>query len=67
MGSFPVKPCACFLLRIDNSWYGVFCVVVIFSVPMHCIFTHYISNERECVSLSNDTNNYIIKVSPEKW
>ena len=34
---------------------------------MHCIFTHYISNEREFVSLSDDMNNYIIKVSPEKW
>ena len=53
-------------LRIDNSWQGVFCIVVIFSVPMHFIFTHYISNEREFISLSNNTNNYIIKVSPEK-
>ena len=28
-------------LRIENSWYGVICVVVIFSVPMHVIFTYY--------------------------
>ena len=34
---------------------------------MHFIFTHYISNEKESVSLSDDMNNYIIKVSPEKW
>ena len=40
----------------------MFCVVAVFSVPMHFIFTHYISNERESISLSNDTTNYIIKV-----
>ena len=44
-----------------------FCVVAVFSVPMHFIFTHYISNERESGSLSNDTTNYMIKVISEKW
>ena len=54
-------------LRIDNSWKGVFCVVAVFSVPMHFIFTHYISNERESISLFNNMNNYTFKVIPEKW
>ena len=45
----------------------VFCIVVVFSVPMPFIFTHYISNEREFISLPNDMNNYSIKVSTEKW
>ena len=30
--------------------------MAVFSVPMHFIFTHYISNERESISLFNDMN-----------
>ena len=33
---------------------------------MHIIFTYYISNERESISLSNDTTIFMIKVSKEK-
>ena len=54
-------------LRIDNSWLGVICVVVIFSVPMHFIFTYYTSNEKKYVSLSYGISNSIIKISLVKW
>ena len=40
---------------------------LVFSVPMHFIFTYYTSNEMEYISLSNGMNNLIIKLSLEKW
>ena len=53
--------------RYPNFAVRAICIVVIFSVPMHFIYTYIYPNEREYITLSDAMNNLIINISLKKW
>ena len=50
-----------------RQWIMLLCVVAPFSVAISCMCTHYVSNEREYVSLFNYINDSMINASERKY